>query len=95
MWADLVSQLGALADDCDMARVAALLADQSASAWQRAAYLLDRGGRHDDAATLLADRSSGSMPAAHLGEGPEAVWSNKFHVNDHIVAPLQLQLGKA
>lgn len=95
VWADLVGQLEMLAADCDLTRVAALLADQSASAWQRAAYLLDRGGRHDDAATLLASRPSGSIPSAQLGEGPEAIWSNKFHVNDHIVAPLQLQLGKA
>lgn len=95
VWADLVGQLQTLADDCDPTIVAALLADESASAWQRAAYLLDRGGRHHDALGLLADGSSGSMPAAQLGVGTEAIWSNEFHVNDHIVAPLQRQLGKA
>ena len=95
VWADLVGQLQTLADDCDPARVAALLADQSASAWQRAAYLLDRGGRHDDALELLGNGPSGSMPAAQLGDGPEVIWSNEFHVNYHIVAPLQRQLGKA
>jgi len=95
VWADLVSQLETLADDCEPSRVAALLVDQSASARQRAAYLLDRGGRHDVAMTLLTDRPSRSMPAVQLGTGTEATWSKEFQVNDHIVAPLQRRLGKA
>ena len=44
-WADLIGQLDVLATDCDLEQLAKLLANQSASAWQRAAYLLARGAR--------------------------------------------------
>ena len=95
VWADLVPQLDVLAADCDTGKLARLLAGQSASAWQRAAYLLDRGERDADAAAVLARCPETSKPAASLGNGPTAVWSSQFRVNDHIVAPLQQQLGKA
>ena len=48
VWGDLVQHLEQLAEDCDAERLADLLGKQSSSAWQRAAYLLHCGGRHDD-----------------------------------------------
>lgn len=95
IWADLVGQLDILAADCDLQRLADFLFPQSASAWQRAAYLLDRGGRGDDAHTLLGRRPKDRMPVVSFGDGPTTVWSPDFRVNDRLVAPLQEQLGKA
>lgn len=95
IWADLIGQLDVLVTDCDLQRLADLLLGQSASAWQRAAYLLDRGGRVDDAHTLLGKRPNDRMPVVSFGDGPTTVWSPDFRVNDRLVAPLQQQLGKA
>ncbi|MBK7018820.1 MAG: hypothetical protein IPQ14_02360 [Candidatus Microthrix sp.] len=95
VWADLVPQLDVLASDCDTDKIERLLGGQSASAWQRAAYLLHRGGRSDDAVDLLDRRPSRSMPVASFGDGATAAWSSRFSVNDHLIAPLQDQLGKA
>ncbi len=95
VWADLIPQLDVLASDCDTDKIERLLGGQSASAWQRATYLLHCGGRTDDAADLLDQRPSRSMPVASFGDGPTAVWSSQFSVNDHLIAPLQDQLGKA
>ncbi len=94
-WADLIAQLDSLAADCDLKRLPDLLSGQSSSAWQRAAYLLDRGGRRDDGLALLAKRPSENMPAVTLGNGPDSIWSKDFKIIDHLVAPLQKQLGKA
>ncbi|MBI4613875.1 MAG: hypothetical protein HY720_09720 [Planctomycetes bacterium] len=94
-WADLVGQLDLLLADCDLERLAELLAGQSASAWQRAAYLLDRGGQRDAGLALLTRRPNERMPAVSLGEGSDAVWSSDYRVNDRLVAPLQQLLGKA
>jgi hypothetical protein len=94
-WADLVSQLDALAGDSDPGRVVDLLEGQSASVWQRAAYLLDRGGQHDHARRVIDARPAVPMPVVHFGDGPDAVWSSEFQVNDHLVAPVQQKLGKA
>ncbi len=95
VWADLIGQLDVLAADCDLQRLADFLLPQSASAWQRAAYLLDRGGRGDDAHALLGRRPNDRMPVVSFGDGPTTVWSAAFSVNDRLVAPLQQQLGKA
>lgn len=95
IWADLIGQLDALTADCDLQRLADLLVPQSASAWQRAAYLLDRGGRRDDALALLEQRPNDRMPVVSFGDGPTTVWSTAFRVNDRLIAPLQEQLGKA
>jgi len=95
-WADLVPNLEVLATDCDLARVERLLRGQSASGWQRAAYLLARGGRRDDGLELLGQKPGAKpMPKVALGSGPEATWSREFRVNDSLVAPLQDRLGKA
>lgn len=94
-WADLIGQLDVLAADCDLDRLTELLGGQSASAWQRAGYLLDRGDRRDDGLALLGRRPDARRPTVSLGEGPTSIWSPEFRVNDRLVAPLQQQLGKA
>jgi len=95
VWAGLIPQLDVLASDCDTDKVGRLLGGQSASAWQRATYLLHRGGRTNDAVELLDHRPGKSMPVTSFGAGPSAVWSSQFNVNDHLIAPRQQQLGKA
>lgn len=94
VWGDLVPHLGQLAEDCDVARLVGLLAKQSSSAWQRAAYLLHCGNRHDDALALLARRRGTNMPKVQFGEGPMTVWVPEFSVIDRLVAPLQNASGK-
>ena len=94
-WADLITQLELLIADCDLDRVVDLMSGFSASAWQRAAYLFDRGGATGTAERLLAQRPEESMPVAQFGDGPTASWSSKFSVNDRLIAPLQRQLGKS
>lgn len=95
VWADLIPQLDVMAADCDIDNLTRLLAGQSASTWQRSAYLLDRGGLGGEARALLARRPGDSNPVAAFGRGSTAVWSSQFNVNDYLVAPLQQQLGKA
>ncbi len=95
VWADLVPQLDLLASDCEMAAVERLLVGQSASARQRAAYLLHRGGRTSEAAALLENLRGGSMPVVTFGGGRDASWSTQFRINDQLVAPLQKETGKA
>ena len=94
-WADLIPRLESLAVDCGVDRVVELMDGFSASAWQRAAYLVDRGGVSEKAKELMARRPTPEMPAARLGDGPTSVWSNEFGVNDRLVAPLQDRLGKS
>lgn len=94
-WGDLVEHLDVLAGDIDVGRLGLLLGEQSASAWQRAGYLLDRGGRRSDGLALLERRRTSRRPTVSLGAGPESVWSGAFGVNDSLVAPLQRRLGKA
>ena len=94
-WADLIAQLDLLIADCDLERVVDLMSGFSSSAWQRAAYLFDRGGATGSAERLLAQRPDGAMSAAQFGDGPSASWSSKFSINDRLIAPLQRQLGKS
>ena len=93
-WADLVAHLGNLADDCEPDRLRALLADQSASAWQRAAYLLHIGGSTQHARDVLAARPFGRLVHASLGSRPRGEHSREFGVTDHLVAPLLSRIGK-
>lgn len=94
-WADLVGHLEVLAADCDLGRLAELLGSRSTSAWQRAAYLLERGGRHDAAIELLQERPASRLSTVQYGTGPDSVWSGEFKVVDRLVAPLQQVVGKA
>ncbi|MBK6501892.1 MAG: hypothetical protein IPG03_05855 [Candidatus Microthrix sp.] len=95
VWADLVPQLDVLASDCDTDKIERLLGGQSASASGVPRTFCTAGGRSDDAVDLLDRRPSGSMPVASFGDGATAAWSSRFSVNDHLIAPLQDQLGKA
>ena len=62
-WADLIPHLDRVADDCDDDRLAVLLADQSTSAWQRAAYILHAGKEPARGLALLGRRPRSSLPA--------------------------------
>ncbi len=102
-WADLVAHLGQLATDCDDDRLATLLVGQSASTWQRAAYLLHAAG-HPPRGIGLFDRrpAPGPMPkvhfersAQHRGDGDPALWVPQYSVVDRLIAPLQGLVGKA
>jgi len=95
VWGDLVRHLEQLVEDCDIDRLAGLLETQSSSAWQRAAYLLHCGNRHDDGVALLGRRPMTNMPKVQFGEGSKTVWAPDFSVVDHFVAPLQGAVGKA
>ncbi len=95
VWGDLVRHLEQLVEDCDFDRLAGLLETQSSSAWQRAAYLLHCGDRHDDGVALLGRRPMTNMPKVQFGEGSKTVWAPDFSVVDHLVAPLQGAVGKA
>ena len=94
-WADVVAHLDDLAGDVDLDRLQDLLQRQSASAWQRAAYLLHCGHRMDEANALLEARPKRSMPKVQFGKGAQAVWSPEFQVVDRLIAPLQSTLSKA
>jgi hypothetical protein len=93
-WADLVPHLDQMAADCDLGRLVSLLAGRSASTWQRAAYLLDRGGRSDEAGALLAERPRGPLVKVQFGSGSAQTWAPRFQIVDHLVAPLQAQLAR-
>lgn len=94
-WGDLVANLDVVAGDCSVDQLSFLLRDQSASAWQRAGYVLHRGGRTDDGLRLLDESPHERMTTAQLGHSDKAVWSNEFQVNDRIIARVQDLLGKA
>ena len=94
-WADLIAQLDVLVADCGLECLATLLRMQSAAAWQRAAYFLDRGGRREDGLVLLRRRPHEHMSSVTIGEGPQAEWSSDFRINDYLIAPIQKQLGKS
>jgi hypothetical protein len=95
-WEDLIPQLDLLVADCDIDRLMELLKTQSASAWQRAAYIFDRAGKREQALEILAHRPrTTAMPKVEFGKGTESHWSMEFQINDHLIAPLQQKLGKA
>lgn len=94
-WPDLVERLSRLAIDCDLDRLELLVSGQSTSCRQRAAYLLHRGGRHDEAVDLLNRRSTQELPEVVFGEGAPSVWSREFNISDRLIAPMQGLLGKA
>jgi len=95
VWADLVAHLEELAADAAVPRLEELLERQSASAWQRAAYLLHAGRRTDEAMAVLEERPRPVMPTVQFGNGPEAVWAPEFRIVDRLIAPLLRGLGKA
>lgn len=102
-WADLVVHLEQLASDCDDEHLVDLLTGQSASAWQRAAYLLHAGGQPARAAQLFGQRPDGPMPKVHFEhsaasrgrEDTPALWVPQFSLIDRLIAPLQGLMSKA
>jgi hypothetical protein len=94
-WTDLVPHIEQLGADCDVDRLSMLLGGQSKSARQRAGYLLHCGGRHDDGLEILARRPAPRMADVVFGDGRDAVWVPQFRIVDHLIAPLQRDLGKA
>jgi hypothetical protein len=99
-WADLVAHLDQIVTDCDDDRLASLLANQSTSAWQRAAYLLHAGKEPDRGLHLLSRRPRAPMPKIRfehpaIDSTSTAVWVPDYHLIDGLIAPLQLVLGKA
>lgn len=100
-WVDLVAHLEQLVDDCDDDKLAMLLAAQTASTWQRAAYLLHAGGQPARAIALFDRKPVGSTPKVTF-EHPNAargdrrkVWVPQYHLVDRLVAPLQELVSKA
>ncbi|MCC6806946.1 MAG: hypothetical protein IT381_05955 [Deltaproteobacteria bacterium] len=89
-WVDLANKIGDLARDADIERLRVLLSASSASAQQRAAYLL-RLGKRDDAATLLPAK----IQPVEFGTGDTTSWDAITGVNDHLVARLMSANAKA
>jgi hypothetical protein len=100
-WADLVVHLGDLAGDCEDRRLVVLLRSQSASTWQRAAYLLHAGGDPPRGIRLFEQRPPGAMPTVQF-EGPKSsgndgsstLWVPQYRLVDRLIAPLQGLVGK-
>lgn len=94
-WADLVPHLSRLAEDCDQERLLQLIGGKSSSTWQRAAYLLYRGGRQSDGVEILDRRPHRQLAKVQFGTGPASVWVPQFQVADRLIAPLTDAAGKA
>lgn len=94
-WADIAVHLNELADDCETGQLVELLQGQSASAWQRAAYLLDLGGNVDAADDVLNLRPQTRLSHVTIGSGDAGTRSKKFGITDRLVAPLMEAAGKA
>jgi hypothetical protein len=102
-WADFVSHLAKIVDDCDDDRLFVLLAGQTASSWQRAAYLLHAGGQPSRAVGLFDRRPHGSTPKTYFERArPDsddadmpALWVPQYYLVDRLIAPLQGLVSKA
>ena len=94
-WADFAVHLNDLTDDCETEQLVKLLKGQSASAWQRAAYLLDLGGNVDAADHVLQQRPHTRLSHVTIGNGEVGTRSKKFGITDRLVAPLVAAAGKA
>lgn len=94
-WADLIPHIEQLASDVDVERLSSLLAKKSQSAWQRAGYILSRGGRHQDGLRIARVQSNRNMADVVIGDRQESLWVPEFRMVDRLIAPLQRDLGKA
>ncbi len=94
-WADLAVHIGELVDDCEAEQLVRLLENQSSSAWQRAAYLLDLGGNVEAADDVLRRRPQTRLSHVTIGNGELGRRSKKFGITDRLVAPLVEAAGKA
>jgi hypothetical protein len=95
VWADLVPHLNQVAEDCDVDRLVQLIGKKSSSTWQRAAYLLYRGGRETAGLDLLNLRTRHRLAKVTFGDGPTSVWVQQFQIADRLIAPLLEASGKA
>jgi hypothetical protein len=84
-----------LVDDCEAEQLVGLLENQSSSAWQRAAYLLDLGGNVEAADDVLRRRPQTRLSHVTIGNGELGRRSKKFGITDRLVAPLVEAAGKA
>ena len=94
-WADLADHLQDLIGDCDVAVLSGLLAGQSSTAYQRAAYLAHIGGAPGLSDAILNLRGDAPMPHVFLGSGGVGVFASRFNVTDRLVAPRLMVAGKA
>lgn len=99
-WADFIAHLGQLVEDCDDERIAMLLAGHTASAWQRASYMLHVAGQPERGIQMLSRRPKPSMPKVRfehptIARPDTEVWVPEYQLTDRLIAPLQLVLGKA
>lgn len=105
-WDDLVAHLPRLVEDCDDDRLVRLLAGASVATWQRAAYLLHRGGAPTRGIALIAASGVPSLPVTAFGadssSGPragwgaeQAIWVPQYQLVDRLIGPLQGMVGKA
>lgn len=99
-WADLLTHLEVLVDDCADDRLALLLAGQSTAAWARAAYLLRAGGSPTRGTALFDRRPGRRIPKTYFGTSAEdrarrPVFVAEYGLIDRLVAPLQQAIGKA
>lgn len=97
-WADLVEHLSRFAADVDVDRATTVLRQQSASSWQRAAYLLHCGDQPHAAIELLANRPPREMPTVVFGNetsSAPSVFAPQFRIVDRLIVPLQGLVGKA
>jgi hypothetical protein len=95
-WGDLAVNIGRLADACDPSTLLGLFEGQSTPAHQRAAYLLDIGGRAELASEVLGARPTASLSRLTLGDASSGgVWSKTYRITDRLVAPFLAEFGKA
>jgi hypothetical protein len=94
-WGDLVTHLDQLATDCEPEKLLELLKNQSLSAWQRAAYLLHRGGSTEHAKEIIRHRPTDQMSHVTFGDESHGKFSSEFSLTDRLIAPLQKRMGKA
>jgi AbiEi antitoxin C-terminal domain len=95
-WADLAAHFETFAHDCEPTRVVELIDGQTASAWQRASYLLHTGGNDAGAEHVAGHKSRDArLVHARLGAGAGGVHVARYGVTDTVLAPLLAQVGKA
>lgn len=98
-WDDLIAHLPRLVEDSDDDRLAQLIENASAAAWQRVAYLLHAGGAPSRGVALFDAAPFERWPVTALEVGTatdtKTLWVPQYELIDRLVYPTQLQLGKA
>ncbi|MGH3275493.1 MAG: type IV toxin-antitoxin system AbiEi family antitoxin, partial [Streptosporangiaceae bacterium] len=98
-WSDLVAHLDTLVADVDDGRLVSLLDGQSASTWQRAAYLIHAGGHPQRGLDVLDRRPPRGMPIARFtrsqARADGGLWVPEYRLMDQLISPTQQLIGKA